>query len=203
MDVIELAGALARRVRALEQPPLPAEAGTAMPEAVAEEPAALESPPPQQAEAPASVDVPAEPAPPFLFVPQPAPRRKPANGLAIALGFLTALALAAAATAGGLWYYRSQGHTLSPSRRPIVGAPIKPVILAPQARAPTVAPEKITARRGAPIQPAKTRAWRGCRGRERTTGRTSALWRRADPCAGGIANRLRLGAAKAVAKRAP
>lgn len=153
MDVIELAGALARRVRALEQPPLPADAANATPEVAAEEPAALESPPPLQAEAPASVDVPAEPAPPFLFVPQPAPRKKPANGLAIALGFLMALALAVAAAAGGLWYYRSQGHTLSPSRKPVAAAPIKPVISAPPARTTAVAPRQAApaeARRSSP-----------------------------------------------------
>lgn len=153
MDVIELAGALARRVRALEQPNVAPEPTTSEADVVVEEPTAPETPPASQVDAPAPLDVPADPAPPFLFVPQPAPRKKPGNGLAIALGFLVALTLAVAAAAGGLWYYRSQGHSLQPTRKPIATAPIKPVISAPQTRPPTVAPRKSSnaeARRSSP-----------------------------------------------------
>jgi hypothetical protein len=128
LDVIELAGALARRVRALEQP----DASGAGAKTVVEETAPLDLAPvaeiaptiPVEAASPGEAE---EPTPPFLFVQQPTPRQKPANGPVIALGIL--LVIAAAAAIGGAWYYRSQSHP--PVRARTAPAPVKLITTKP------------------------------------------------------------------------
>ena len=142
LDVIELAGVLSRRVRALEHAPEPADAASPAVDIVAEIAPQAEAAPEVHevldlaTEAQPPVEV-ADPAPPFLFVPQPAPRKQPAGRLAMVVGFGLAMILTIAAVAGGYWYYETQDRPAAHLRKPLaVAAQAKPVAPPPVVASP-------------------------------------------------------------------